>query len=140
MQQKQQQKQQRQQHQNLLCQFIQLSIPMPRDAKGEIYVSIPIGSPRSEIYIEISIDISLWGPQVVPKSFFGGSKVHASNHYVRMLHFDLAIEHCRENILRVPFLIVRNVDNVDRRTDGIYGRTDGRTDGVYRRNSFRFGD
>ena len=38
IQQKQQQKQQRQQHKNLLWQFIQLSIPMPRDAKG---LSIP---------------------------------------------------------------------------------------------------
>ena len=38
IQQKQKQKQQRQQHKNLLWQFIQLSIPMPRDAKG---LSIP---------------------------------------------------------------------------------------------------
>ena len=38
IQQKQQQKQQRQQHKNLLWQFIQLSIPMSKDAKG---LSIP---------------------------------------------------------------------------------------------------
>ena len=37
-------KQQRQQHKNLLWQFIQLNIPLPRDVKGEIFVNIPMVS------------------------------------------------------------------------------------------------
>ena len=51
IQQKQQQKQQRQQHKNLLWQFIQLSIPMLRDAKGYMIVNIPLLSPRSALYV-----------------------------------------------------------------------------------------
>ena len=35
-------KQQRQQHKNLLWQFIQLYIFLPRDVKGEIFVNIPM--------------------------------------------------------------------------------------------------
>ena len=41
-------KQGRQHRKNLLWKFIQLSVPMPRDAKVKIYLSIPIDSPRSD--------------------------------------------------------------------------------------------
>ena len=46
-------KQQRQQHKNLLWQFIQLNIPLPRDVKGEIFVNIRMA--RLDLLVELQM-------------------------------------------------------------------------------------